>query len=369
VTTRALALSSLFVLLSALVIPAWRNRHRESPHAGAVDALSLVALAAASAATTWLTWQVISLGVHDSPTQNSDRSSLLGSVFGIPVVVVPLAVLVMIVGIAEIISRTSGSPNVASPATQATRSSPAPAAAKEAPVPQVATAAAAVTAGAAPRKGRAGVGRFMRGDDRTLEAMMAELTAAEFRNQSALADGMNEIETRLSVNMDQHTRIQGSTRTAMEQLQARVAESATGMTKALDGISDACDRVTADIEAHQLERHVLTDAIALLKVPAPEPIDLTVGAADQKVTDSTEISLVDDEPTEISPVDDEPTRERAPAPPAYRAPDLTWRDYGNQRSGVLTASVKRLRQRAQSGWQEWARNKTRSNGNGNGAAK
>ena len=356
-TTRALALSSLFVLLSALVIPAWRNRHRESPHAGAVDALSLVALAAASAATTWLTWQVISLGVHDSPAQNGDRSSLLGSVFGIPVVVVPLAVLVVIVGVAEIISRTSG---------------PTPAAAKEAPAPPVATAAAVATAGSAPRQGHAGVGRFMRGDDRTLEAMLAELTAAEFRNQSALADGMNEIETRLSVNMDQHTRIQSSTRTAMEQLQARVAESATGMTKALDGISDACDRVTADIKAHQLERHVLTDAIALLKVPAPAPIDLTVGAADDEVTDSTdrtEISLVDDQPTEISLVDDEPPREPAPATTAYRAPDLTWRDYSSQRSSVLTASVKRLRQRAQTGWQEWAHGKTRSNGNGHGTSK
>jgi hypothetical protein len=358
VTTRALALSSLFVLLSALVIPAWRNRHRESPHAGAVDALSLVALAAASAATTWLTWQVISLGVHESPAQNGDRSSLLGSVFGIPVVVVPLAVLVVIVGIAEIISRTSG---------------PAPAAAKETPAPPVATAAAVNTSSpSASRTGRAGVGRFMRGDDRTLEAMLAELTAAEFRNQSALADGMNEIETRLSVNMDEHTRIQHSTRTAMEQLQARVAESATGMTKALDGISDACDRVTADIRAHQLERHVLTDAIALLKVPARAPIDLTVGAADDEVADSTdrtEISLVDDEPTEISLVDEEPAREPAPTPAAYRAPDLTWRDYSSQRSSVLTASVKRLRQRAQTGWQEWARGKTRSNGNGHGASK
>ena len=216
----------MFVLLSALVIPAWRNRHRESPHVGAVDALSLVALAAASAATTWLTWQVISLGVHDSPTQNGDRSSLLGSVFGIPVVVVPLAVLVVIVGVAEIISRTSGPARVASAAPQATTSSPAPAAATEAP---------------APRTGRAGIGRYMRGDDRTLEAMLAELAAAEFRNQSALVDGMNDIETRLSVNMDEHTRIQSSTRTAMEQLQARVAESASGMTKALEGISDVCE--------------------------------------------------------------------------------------------------------------------------------
>ena len=362
-TTRALALSSLFVLLSALVIPAWRNRHRESPHAGAVDALSLVALAAASAATTWLTWQVISLGVHDSPTQNGDRSSLLGSVFGIPVVVVPLAVLVVIVGVAEIISRTSGPAHVASSAPQATTSSPAPAAATEAP---------------APRTGRAGIGRYMRGDDRTLEAMLAELAAAEFRNQSTLADGMNDIETRLSVNMDEHTRIQSSTRTAMEHLQARVAESASGMTKALEGISDACERVTADIEAHRLERHVLTDAIALLSVRAPAPIDLTVGEADHEITDSadstdstdsTEISLVDDEPTEISLVDDEPSRAPVPAATAYRASDLTWRDYGSQRSSVLTASVKRLRQRAQTGWQEWARGKTRSNGNGNGASK
>jgi hypothetical protein len=345
VTTRALALSSLFVLLSALVIPAWRNRHRESPHAGAVDALSLVALAAASAATTWLTWQVISLGVHDSPTQNGDRSSLLGSVFGIPVVVVPLAVLVVIVGVAEIISRTSGPAHVA-PAAAAATSSPA-----------------------APRTGRAGVGRFMRGDDRTLEAMLAELTAAEFRNQSALADGMNDIETRLSVNMDEHTRIQSSTRTAMEHLQTRVAESASGMTKALEGISDACERVTADIEAHRLERHVLADAIALLSARAPEPIDLTVGEADHDSTDSTEISLVDDEPTEISLVDDELSRAPVPAATAYRASDLTWRDYGSQRSSVLTASVKRLRQRAQTGWQEWARGKPRSNGNGNGASK
>jgi hypothetical protein len=350
VTTRALALSSLFVLLSALVIPAWRNRHRESAHAGAVDALSLVALAAASAATTWLTWQVISLGVHDSPTQSSGRSSLLGSVFGIPVVVVPLAVLVVIVGVAEIISRT------ARPAPQAA-----------APAPPVATAAAAATVATTPRQGRTGVGRFMRGDDRTLEAMLAELTAAEFRNQSALADGMNEIESRLSVNMDEHARVQSSTQTAMDRLQARVAESTADMTHALQGISDVCERVTADIEAHRLERHVLTDAIALLGARAPEPLDLTVSEADPEVTDSTEISLVDEEITEISLVDDEPPRE--PARSAYRAPDLTWRDYSSPRSSVLTASVKRLRQRAQTGWQEWARGKTRSNGNGHGAAE
>ncbi|MGO9872477.1 MAG: hypothetical protein ACLPVY_01650 [Acidimicrobiia bacterium] len=347
-TTSGLALSGLFVLLSVLVIPAWRNKHRSGTHAGAVRALSLLALAAATAATTWLTWQVVSLGVHDTGPQTHGHS-FLGSIFGVPVIVIPLAVLVAVVGVAELLART-------------VRTAPVPSSSGSAHM----TAATAVPieqrsrdlreqyrqelAGAAPRQGQVGwrdasgnrelFGRFRHREERTLDAIRAELAAAGVHSRAVLADAITQIESRLVIGLEQHAQIQASTLAAVGSLHEAMIDSATSVNLALDGVAERCAMVADRIEAHRLERPALAEAVALLTRP---------------------VAITRDVPSAIVPVAGTAIvaeGDVVPNPVGIKPVDERWRDRANEGDGALT-SVQRLRQRAKNAARVWTRARPR----------
>jgi len=349
VTTSGLALSGLFVLLSVLVIPAWRNKHRSGTHAGAVRALSLLALAAATAATTWLTWQIVSLGVHDTGPQTHGHS-FLGSIFGVPVIVIPLAIVVAVVGVAELLART-------------VRTAPVP----SSPASGHMTAATAVPieqrsrdlreqyrqelAGARPRQGKVGwrdrragrelFGRFLHGEERTLDAIRGELAAAGVHSRAVLADAITQIESCLVMSLEQHAHTQVSTLDAVASLQETMGDSATTVNLALDGVAEMCAKVADRIEAHRLERPALAEAVALLT----RPIAITRDVPSATVPDTGTAIVAD--------------ADVVPDPVGIKRVDDPWRDRANERNGVLT-SVQRLRQRAQNaGRQVWTRARPR----------
>ncbi len=348
-STGGLALSGVFVLGSALVVPAWRNKHRTGAHAGAVGALSLLALVAAGAATTWLTWQVVSLGVHDSP-QQSHGHSLLGSIFGVPVIVLPLAILVAVVGVAELVARTAGTAPVSS--ASAAQPPTSTAVSIERRSPDVRAQYPHELAGTPPRQPQTAQrevsgprGRFRhlsRGDDRTLETIRGEVAAAGVHSRAALAEAVSQIESRLSIGLAEHARAQTSTQDAVGLLQQTVTDSAMTVTLALERVAEGCAKVADQIEAHRLERHLLTDAVSQLARPT-----LTPRAAPPSIVATTEVSIVKDDDCELEPA---PTR----------LPDVRWQHHANETNGVLT-SVQRLRQRAQ---KVWTRARAGTNGTG-----
>ncbi|MGO9873085.1 MAG: hypothetical protein ACLPVY_04725 [Acidimicrobiia bacterium] len=330
-TTPGLLVSGLFVVLSALVVPPWRTRHRAGPHAGAVDALALLVLAAAGAATMSLALQVVSFGGHETAAQSGDYFSSLGSIFGVPVIAIPVGILVAVIGVAELLAR-----NV--------RAAPAPSVPAANTVPFEHSSldlrlryANEVTDTASRERQferraagghRKAFDRFVRSDERTLNAIREDLATAASRSRAVLVESVAQIESRLSIDLEEHARVRASTHTAVEGLQETVTDCATDVSLALSGITDMCAAVADRIEAHRLERHALVDAIALLA----EPVS-TVRQARPAFVPSLEISVVDDE----RPPDAKPATLR----------EERSRDYRDLGRGVLT-SVQRLQERARS---------------------
>jgi hypothetical protein len=349
VSTAGLALSALFVLASVLIIPAWRNKHAAGINAAAVLGLSYAALGAAAAATGWLTWQVVSLGVHDTPEQSHHQ--FLGSILGVPVIVIPLAVLVAVVGVTELVARTSGASPVPSPTPSShaaaargsmERRSPElrPEFPRDLPTPRQRKIGQRVMNGS-----RDLLGYFNRAEQRTVEAIRGEVAAGGAHSRTTLADAISQIESRLSVGLEQHARVQTSTQDAVGRLQETVTDSAATVTRALEGVSEVCARVADQIEAHRLERHLLTDAVALLARPVSRPRDVPP----RTIVAEPEISIVEDD-------------ERAPDPVPTTVTYERWRDPANQTTAVRS-SVKRLRERAQqAGRQMWTRARANRSG-------
>jgi hypothetical protein len=291
VSTGALLLSALIVLLSVLVVPAWRTRH----HGGAVDTLSLAALAGAGAVTTWLTLQVISLGKTDTATQSADHAPWLGSILGIPVLVIPLAILVAAVGVAELLDRAR-SEHPSQPA--------------DAVIDDVETG---------PRYRSGGnkvLGLFQNGQQQTVDMIRGEVAASQLHSVTLLDRAVAQVESRFAMSLEAHARMQASTQVDLGALQQTLADHATSLALALDGVTDVCGAVADQIEASQLERRKLAQAVARLAplLPAPDSPASTVGP-------EVEISLVDDEP-EAAP---EPVAisDPAPTPELVLVPDLS----------------------------------------------
>jgi len=353
VSTGELALSAVVVLASVVVFLAWDNKHRA--RADAVWVLSLLLLGAAAGATSWLTWQVVLLGVHDTPPQSRGHG-LSGSILGIPVIVVPLAVLVAAVGVTELLARTAGNAPVPSPSPSSHRAAAGPSMERrssdvraqyphEPPTP--------------PRQRKIGqrvmsgsrelLGYFTRTEQRTLEAIRGEVAAGGAQARTTLADAISQIESRLSIGLEQHARVQTSTHDAVGRLQETVTDSAANVTLALEGVSEMCTKVADQIEGHRHERHLLTDAVALLARPVARPREVPPPA----IVGEAEISIVDDD-------HDHDHRAQDPAP--HTVTYERWQDRANERAAVRS-SVKRLRERAQeAGRHMWTR--ARSNRTG-----
>ncbi len=229
-----------------------------------------MALVAAGAATVSLALQVVSFGGHETPAQSGDYFSSLGSIFGVPVIAIPVAILVAVVGVAELLARNVRTAPVSSvPAATAVPVEHSSLDLRLQYPNEVTDAASREEQ--LERRGASGqlkaFGRFVRGDERTLNAIREDLATAASRSRAVLVDSVAEIESRLSMDLEEHARVRASTHTAVESLQETVTDCATDVSFALSGIADMCARVADRIEVHRLERHALVDAIALLAQP------------------------------------------------------------------------------------------------------
>ncbi|HTD50053.1 MAG TPA: hypothetical protein VK771_05605 [Acidimicrobiia bacterium] len=343
-STVGLGLSAVFVLASDSIFYFWSPRHWVGVHEAAARVLSCAAVCALVAATGWLGWQIISFGVHDTPA-SSHGHAVFGSIFGVPVIVVPLAVLVAMVGVAELVARTVGASPVPSPSNHAAAaggSMERPSLDLRSDYPyELPTPARQRKIGQRAMKGsRELLGYFSRAEQQTVEAIRGEVAAGGAHSRTTLADAISQIESRLSDGLEQHARFQTSTQDAVGRLQETVTDSAAKVTRALEGVSEVCARVADQIEAHRLERHLLTDAVALLARPVSRPLEVPPRA----VVTEPELAIVEDDEVEPAP-------DPAPATVTYER----WREPIYETTAMRT-SVKRLRERAQqAGRQMWTR--------------
>jgi hypothetical protein len=286
-----LGLSALFVLVSIKVFPVWCSKHRSGDLA--IRIFSALALAATIAATAWLTWEVASLGVQHSPSH--PRAPLYGTISGIPVVLIPLAILLAVVGIAEL--RTEG-----------------------VPTPSFSFG--------------------KRKDAEMLDSIRGQISGASSDTRVVLADAIAQIESSVSTRIDERARLQESTGTAVETLQSAVAESASDVAGTFERVADLCAAVTERIEAQQLEPDPLAEVIArLTAATTPTP------ALPETHSDDVEISLVEEEEDPAAPA---PIAEPVGQSPPYR----------DSRPTATLTTVERLRQRAQRvGREVWTRSK------------
>jgi hypothetical protein len=314
--------------------------------------------------------------------------------------VIPLAIVIAVIGVVELLDRTAGDASVPPRLTAATVSpvEPRPVDVRRRvrqeseravlPPPDKGRSEA--------KPGRDRLSRLKRGDERTLEVILGELAAGYNRSRGVMADAISEIETRVAMDLEEQSRIQTSTQTAIEILQETFTSSASDVTIALGSVSEMCELVTDRIEAHRLERPALAEAIARLARPVPVPVPVPVGVprgAPAIIADDIEISIVEDdiavepEGGEHVAVDDvavnelaideaaideaaplpvpQPAPSVAPAP--TRLPEPSWQYRSRPESPVLT-SVKRLRQRAQTGWEAWKGSRPRPDSNGHSSS-
>jgi len=340
VSTSALAISSLFVLLSALIVPAWRTKHRLSPHGNVVQVLSLVTLAAAAAATLWIVEQVVSVGVQHTSPQSNGRGTLQGSVLGVPVIVIPLAVLIAVVGVTEFLTRTVFS----RPTSSAAIPHVAPATAAALPIDVALVAERSHRprefANAFLRQFKVGrgdvsgsgemTGRFVkRRAEPILGAIHEGFVAGGVYSETVIGDAITQIESRWSRLLEQQAQDRALTLAAVERLQGSVANCTTETASALQSASDMCAVVTNQLEVLRLERPSLVEAIGLFARPVSTRPHTPPG-----LFEDAEISV---------PGDDE----RLVQPATSATLNQARSDRGRQASRVPTP-VNRLRQRAQS---------------------
>lgn len=331
--TGALALSSLLVLASALVIPAWRNKRHAGARAETVRVLSILTLAAAVAATIWIVLQVLSVGVHH--TSRARGGSWPGSVFGVPVIVIPLAILVALVGVVEALIRTD-------------ERSPIPTASGTGPVVAAAAAVSPPVASSVPhaqvRVG--GLRRHLKVNE-ALEHIHNEFPTGEVYSETVTADAIAQIESRWTRLLEQQAHVQASTRDAVEELHSSVGSATTDTDAALQRVTEMCTLVTDGLDALRRERRVLVEAIALLARPAPRK-----SAAQRAPLPTAEISIVDDEPDRVLT----PIVSPVAQPVLSRMPSRDDTQPSRPRSRVRTSAIKRFQQRVQqAGQRVWTR--------------
>jgi len=133
-----------------------------------------------------------------------------------------------------------------------------------------------------------------------LEAIRAELSAAELRTRALLADTIAKMELRSSRDAEEHRRLQSVTESAVETLQCSLTDNTTEIARALGQVANICALVAEQIDAERLERRAFTEAITratrplIPKVAGPSEIIGGTFFATTEVPDESEISLVDD---------------------------------------------------------------------------
>jgi uncharacterized membrane protein len=121
--------------------------------------------------------------------------------------------------------------------------------------------------------------RSPRAEDRIDELVREEFVAGEGYAEASIADAITQFESRWSQRVEQPTRDAASGRAAVEELRDSLALSATDTTSALRRVSDVCTRVTDGIAAYRTERSALVEAIARLEVR-----EISLGVDDNRLT-------------------------------------------------------------------------------------
>src|SRR5258708_25194602 len=110
-------------------------------------------------------------------------------------------------------------------------------------------------------------GSQKRKESAALEAIRAELSAAELRSRAVLADALAKMELRLSRDVEQRRRLQSVTESAVETLQSSVTDSSTEIARALGQVANMCALVAERLDADRLQRRAFTEAIARARPP------------------------------------------------------------------------------------------------------
>ena len=132
-----------------------------------------------------------------------------------------------------------------------------------------------------------------------LEAIRAELSAAELRSRAVVADALAKMELRLSRDVEERRRLQSVTESAVETLQSSQTNSSTEIARALGQVANMCAIVAERLDADRLERRAFTEAIARAGRPPvarPDGPSQIIGGtffATSEVPDEPEISIVE----------------------------------------------------------------------------
>ena len=225
VSTGALSLSALIVLLSALVVPAWRKHH----HGGA----GRRALAG-GARVRGRHHGVAHLAGH---LAGQDRHGNAG--------VRPRAM----VGLDP---RHSCSGNSARPPRRGGRGRGAPRSQIDPNIrhnPPTRSFATVETGRRYRTGGNKVLGLFQNGQEQTVDMIRGEVAAVQLQSVTLLDRAVAQVESRFALGLDAHARMQASTQSDLRTLQEMVADQATSLALALDGVTKVCGAVADQIEA------------------------------------------------------------------------------------------------------------------------
>jgi hypothetical protein len=142
-------------------------------------------------------------------------------------------------------------------------------------------------------------GSRKRKDAAAIEALRAELSAAELRSRAMLADAIAKMELRSSRDAEERQRIQTVTTSAVETLQTSLTDNTTEIARALGQVANMCALVAEAMDADRRERRAFTEAIAragrppVAKVAGPSEIIGGTFFATSEVPVETDISIVD----------------------------------------------------------------------------
>ena len=142
-------------------------------------------------------------------------------------------------------------------------------------------------------------GSQKRKEAQAVEAIRAELSAAELRSRAVLADALAKMELRVSRDVEQRRRLQSVTESALEHLQLSLTDNTAEIARALGQVANMCALVAERLDADRLERRAFTEAIARATRPPiarPEGPSQIIGGtffATSELPEEAEISVVD----------------------------------------------------------------------------
>jgi hypothetical protein len=177
-------------------------------------------------------------------------------------------------------------------------------------------------------------GNRKRKDAEAIEALRAELSAAELRSRAMLADTIAKMELRSSRDAEERRRMQTVTQSAVETLQASLTDNTTEVARALGQVANMCALVAQAMDADRLERRAFTEAIARAgrppvgKVAGPSEIIGGTFFATSEVPVETDISIVDtngdsDDSTDSAPDESAPDESHEATSHAIPLPGTT----------------------------------------------